>query len=71
MRCQAAAVAGSRVCQLSTNPMPYDPKWRLEDERRNEWIEKLYRLDGRQHSVHPRNGVFTGLVQRFGPIPWK
>ena len=27
--------------------MTYDPKWRREDERRLEWLDKLYRLDGR------------------------
>lgn len=52
-------------------PMPYDPKWRIEDERRIEWLEKLYRLDGRHHSSHPMHCTYTGLVERYGRLPWE
>ena len=51
--------------------MTYNPKWRVEDERRLEWLDKLYRLDGRQHDCHPSHGLFTGLVAKWGPVPWK
>jgi hypothetical protein len=51
--------------------MTYDPKWRREDERRLEWLDKLYRLDGRHHDCHPKHCLFTGLVQRYGAMPWK
>ena len=51
--------------------MTYDPKWRREDERRMEWLDKLYRLDGRQHDCHPSHGLFTGLVAKWGAMPWK
>ena len=51
--------------------MPYDTKWRREDERRMEWLDKLYRLDGRQHDSHPMHSTFTGLVQKYGAMPWE
>ena len=51
--------------------MPYDPNWRIEDERRIEWLDKLYRLDGRQHACHPMHCLYTGLVQKWGALPWK
>lgn len=51
--------------------MPYDPNWRKEDEGRIIWIDKLYRLDGRHHDVHPMHGLLTGLVSKYGPAPWK
>lgn len=51
--------------------MTYDTKWRREDERRLEWLDKLYRLDGRHHDCHPKHSLFTGLVQKYGAMPWK
>ena len=55
----------------SVTPMPYDPTWRIEDERRIEWLDKLYGLDGRQHDCHPLHCTYTGLVEKYGPLPWK
>ena len=51
--------------------MPYNPEWRKEDERRVEWLDKLYRLDGRHHASHPMHSLYTGLVEKWGPLPWK
>lgn len=51
--------------------MTYDPAWRFEDQRRIEWLERLYRMDGRNHPDHSKAGTYTGLIERFGPIPWK
>lgn len=51
--------------------MPYDIKWRREDERRQEWLDKLYRLDGRHHACHPLHQLYTGLALKYGTLPWK
>lgn len=50
--------------------MTYNPKWRIEDERRLEWLEKLYRLDGRHHDSHPKHCTYTGLALKYGTMPW-
>ena len=50
--------------------MPYESKWRIQDERRVEWLDRLYRLDGRQRDTHPMHCLFTGLVKKYGPLPW-
>ena len=46
--------------------MTYDPAWRAQDERRIEHLEKLYRLDGRQHKCHPLHDMYTGLALKYG-----
>lgn len=51
--------------------MTYNPQWRKEDERRLEWLEKLYRLDGRHHDCHPLYQRYTGLAVKYGTMPWK
>lgn len=51
--------------------MTYNPKWTREDERRLEWLEKLYRLDGRHHACHPKHCLYTGLADKYGSMPWK
>lgn len=51
--------------------MPYDPKWRIEDERRIEWLERCYQQSGRRNPSHPKHGTYTGLVAKYGPLPWK
>lgn len=48
--------------------MSYDPHWRVEDERRIEWLEKFYLLDGRQHQGHPSHCTYTGLVEKYGAM---
>lgn len=48
--------------------MTYNPQWRAIDERRVEHLEKLYRLDGRQHDCHPLRGTYTGLVTKYGAM---
>ena len=35
-----------------------------EMERRNALLEQLYQADGRMDSLHPRHGVYTGLIQQ-------
>lgn len=50
--------------------MTYNPKWRKEDERRQEWLEKLYRQEGRHKKDHPKTGLYTGLAVRHGNMPW-
>lgn len=52
-------------------PMTYDPKWRIEDERRIEWLERCYQQSGRRNPSHPKHGTYTGLVDKYGPLPWK
>lgn len=52
-------------------PMTYDPKWRIEDERRNEWLERCYQQDGRRDPKHSKHGTYTGLVDKWGHLPWK
>ena len=49
----------------------YNPAWRKEDEGRLIWLEKLYRLDGRHHDVHPKAGTYSGLVDKYGAMPWR
>ena len=49
----------------------YNPAWRAEDEGRLIWIDKLYRLDGRQHKCHPMHATYTGLAAKYGQVPWK
>jgi hypothetical protein len=49
----------------------YNPKWRVEDERRLQWLDKLYRLDGRHHDSHPKHATYTGLALKYGTMPWK
>lgn len=51
--------------------MPYDHKWRQEDEQRIVWLEKLYGSDGRRSKAHPMHGLYTGLVEKWGALPWK
>ena len=33
------------------------------------WLDYLYELDGRQHSDHPRHGLFTGLAKAYALLP--
>jgi len=51
--------------------MTYNPQWIREDQRRLEWLDKLYRLDGRHHDSHPKYSIYTGLVEKYGPMPWQ
>ena len=51
--------------------MAYNPQWIREDQRRLEWLDKLYRLDGRHHDCHPKYSIYTGLVEKYGPMPWQ
>ena len=77
--CSLEAQRSSGICNGTPNlvelrscrDVTYDPKWRREDERRMEWLDKLYRLDGRHHGYHPKHCLFTGLVQKYGAMPWK
>jgi hypothetical protein len=39
---------------------PLDP---IEQNRRAQYLERLYILDGRSDTAHPRHGVYTGLYQ--------
>lgn len=48
----------------------YDPKWRVEDEKRVQWLEKLFFNYGRDKEDSPHRGTYTGLVERHGPCPW-
>jgi hypothetical protein len=48
----------------------YDPTWRAEDEKRIQWLEKLYFNYGRHKKDHPQHGTYTGLVAKHGPCPW-
>ncbi len=54
----------------SETPMPYDPAWRIEDERRQEWLERCYQNDGRRSKDHPMHSLYTGLIQKWGKLPW-
>lgn len=51
--------------------MTYDPKWRIEDERRLEWLDRCCQQDGRRDLKHPMHGLYTGLVEKWGKLPWK
>jgi len=50
--------------------MPYDPTWRIEDERRQEWLERCYQNDGRRNPDHPKHSLYTGLIEKWGKLPW-
>jgi hypothetical protein len=39
---------------------PLDP---IEQNRRAQYLERLYILDGRSDPAHPLHGVYTGLYQ--------
>lgn len=49
----------------------YDPAWRVEDERRLEWMERCYQSAGRRDPKHAMHGLYTGLVEKYGQLPWK
>jgi len=35
---------------------------------RNWYLEKLYVLDGRNKPDHPQNGLYTGLIAKYGYV---
>jgi len=39
------------------------PDWVKENERRVEYMEKLYQMDDRDRASHPFWGTYTGLYQ--------
>jgi hypothetical protein len=39
---------------------PLDP---IEQNRRAQYLQRLYILDGRSDLAHPKHGVYTGLYQ--------
>jgi len=49
--------------------MTYDPKWRIEDERRQKWLEHCYQNDGRHNPKHPMHALYTGLIEKWGQLP--
>jgi hypothetical protein len=38
-------------------------EWRVENERRVAYLDRLYALDGRDNPDHPMHSLLTGLLQ--------
>ena len=52
------------------NAMPELEPWQkvvIEDDRQ-EYLEWLYKLDGRTNKTHPKYGLYTGLAQQYKDI---
>jgi hypothetical protein len=52
------------------NAMPELKPWQkvvIEDDRQ-EYLEWLYKLDGRTNKTHPMCGLYTGLAQQYEDI---
>ena len=50
--------------------MPELEPWQkvvIEDDRQ-EYLEWLYKLDGRTNETHPMYGLYTGLAQQYKGI---
>jgi hypothetical protein len=50
--------------------MPELEPWQkvvIEDDRQ-EYLEWIYKLDGRTNKTHPRYGLYTGLAQQYKDI---
>jgi hypothetical protein len=52
------------------NAMPELEPWQkvvIEDDRQ-EYLEWLYKLDGRTNKTHPMHSLYTGLAQQYKDI---
>jgi hypothetical protein len=43
-------------------------EWRVENERRVAYLERLYILDGRDDPHHPQHSLYTGLLQNRAAV---
>ena len=63
-------MAAPRQHVVVLNAMPELEPWQkvvIEDDRQ-EYLEWLYKLDGRTNETHPMYGLYTGLAQQYKGI---
>lgn len=46
-------------------PHPCTPQGIAADQRRTDFLDALYRADGRDQAGHPWQGTYTGLFEAF------